>query len=104
MPQRTDALLETLGEAPLSRNGPNRCAARMEAVGRPLRERREAAEVAEIAKAWLAKLGDALADDVGRLLADGGDARTGPLRDGRRRGLGGDPGAAPMTGRYRARC
>ena len=79
MPQRTDALLETLGEAPLPRNGPNRCATRMEAVGRPLRERREAAEAAKAAKAWLAKLGEALADDVDRLLADGGDARTGPF-------------------------
>ena len=79
MPQRTGALLEALGEAPLSRNGTNRCATRMEAVGRPLRERREAAGAAAVAKAWLAKLGEALADDVGRLLADGGDARAGPF-------------------------
>lgn len=56
---RLAPLLEAVGEPPVSRSALSRYAARMEAVGRRIREARE------VAAAWTAKLGDAPTGNVG---------------------------------------
>ena len=56
----TSPLLDAAGEQPLSQSGLNRYATRMEAVGRRIREAREAAA------AWTAKFGEAPTGELGQ--------------------------------------
>lgn len=60
--RRLEPLLEAEGEAPLSRSGLNRYAARMERVGRRIRETRAAAE------AWTRQFGDRAGDVSGHAI------------------------------------
>ena len=59
-----EPLLEDAGEPPLSQSGLNRYATRMEAVGRRLREAREAAD------AWTAKFGEAPTGELGQYVIE----------------------------------